>query len=176
VLRSQDRLAAHGPHHGRREVLFALHSCLACFMSLDCTQQTVLLHSLDMQKSALERYLNTAAGWLMLLWHHPIRRLRTALLEGGRSRTHLGSEPGPNASPLRLRAGSPLCGFLFPQRCSELQSGQQVRIWQRSSLQHGQTTIGTVHISPARRSHCNCREACGQFEAGELVLQSTNRF
>lgn len=63
-------------------------------MRLDCTQDTVLHHSLDMHRSALERYLNTAAGWLMLFWHHPIRRLRTALLEGGCSRTHLACSLG----------------------------------------------------------------------------------
>lgn len=50
--------AEHAAHHGRSEALLALHSCLSCFMCLDCTQQTVLHHSLDnMQKSALERYL-----------------------------------------------------------------------------------------------------------------------
>jgi hypothetical protein len=118
MLCSTYRLAEHVPHHGPREALLALHSCLTCFMWLDCTQEKALHHSLDMHKSALERYLNTAAGWLMLLWHHPIRRLRTALLEGGCSRTHLrcslGSpEPGPNASPLRFCAGS-----LFAALCS----------------------------------------------------------
>jgi hypothetical protein len=89
-----------------------LHSCLACFMCLNCTQQTVLRYSLDLQRSAPGRYLNTAAGWLVLLRHHAIRRLRTALPEGG-ARPIFGhlrlSEPGPNASLLRLRAERPRC-------------------------------------------------------------------
>ena len=56
----------------------ALHSCLAGFMWLDCTQQSAC-HSPDSHRAPFQRYQNTAAGWLMLSPQHPstLHRLRS---------------------------------------------------------------------------------------------------
>lgn len=62
----------------------------------------MLLYSLDMQRSAPDRYLNTAAGWLVLLRHHAIRRLRTALPEGEQ-------DPSSVISGYRNLARMPAC-------------------------------------------------------------------
>jgi hypothetical protein len=126
-------LAEHAAHQRRREAPLDFHSCLACFMCLDCTHQTVLHHSLGVQTSGHGHYHSTAAGWLMLLWHHALRRLRTALPSGVAARPAFGvlqfAGIWPECQPVASsRRPSPHV-VMFSRRlcCSESQSGQRLR-------------------------------------------------
>jgi hypothetical protein len=107
-------------------------------MWLDCTQETELLHSLALLKSALERYLKYR-GWLAdvaLPPSHPPVAHRA--VRGGAAEAIFGVvQPAgtwPSTSLLRARPGRPPRGFHVPHCCSELPTRQRVRIWRRSSL------------------------------------------
>jgi hypothetical protein len=121
--------------HGRREALLALHSCLACFMWLDCTQETVLHHSLEVQTSAPERYLNTAAGWLMLRSQQPSAGCAGGVQQNPHlvprcSRICTGHGPDASLPVLRDRPEARPRAF----HLSPALSGQHGRIWRRRSV------------------------------------------
>lgn len=106
ALRNMRRIQGHG--NARRCLPSIPVWPVSC--ALDCTQETMLHHSLVMQRSALERYLNTAAGWLMLLWHIASAGCALRCLRGGCSRSPSGrplqatgiwAECQPLASPVR---------------------------------------------------------------------------
>jgi hypothetical protein len=94
--------------------------------------------------------LNTAAGWLMLLCHRPIRRLRTALFEGVQQKPFLVlsslPEPGPVPACCVLAQDFLLAAFMFPSAVASCPPVNESAFGDGAHSQRVQTGNGTHHV------------------------------